>query len=158
MVKEWCHNDLSATLVRRALSRGQSVRYLVPDATLDEIYAAGLYGARSQTRQTSISHLVGSVSDAVTLRTDPRSSTLGDREVAKDASQGVCTKPKDRSRRLGHKDVTVPQSLSLTDICESQDSHWRFHEEANEGTKEAVTKEKREAHNRLEDKFARLAL
>ncbi|BHF63356.1 Nicotinamide/nicotinic acid mononucleotide adenylyltransferase 3 [Sparganum proliferum] len=46
LVTEWCQNGLSATLVRRALARGQSVRYLVPDAALEEIYAAGLYGAR----------------------------------------------------------------------------------------------------------------
>uniref|UniRef100_A0A5K3FAX8 Nicotinamide-nucleotide adenylyltransferase n=2 Tax=Mesocestoides corti TaxID=53468 RepID=A0A5K3FAX8_MESCO len=45
LVTEWCQNGLSATLVRRALSRGQSVRYLVPDAVLEEIYSRGLYGA-----------------------------------------------------------------------------------------------------------------
>uniref|UniRef100_A0A915EY28 Cytidyltransferase-like domain-containing protein n=1 Tax=Echinococcus canadensis TaxID=519352 RepID=A0A915EY28_9CEST len=45
LATEWCQNGLSATLVRRALARGQSVRYLVPDAALEEIYAHGLYGA-----------------------------------------------------------------------------------------------------------------
>ncbi|CDS42898.1 nicotinamide mononucleotide adenylyltransferase [Echinococcus multilocularis] len=45
LATEWCQNGLSATLVRRALARGQSVRYLVPEAALEEIYTHGLYGA-----------------------------------------------------------------------------------------------------------------
>eukprot|EP00108_Taenia_solium_P012446 TsM_000898700 transcript=TsM_000898700 gene=TsM_000898700 len=45
LATEWSQNGLSATVVRRALARGQSVRYLVPDAALEEIYAHGLYGA-----------------------------------------------------------------------------------------------------------------
>lgn len=45
LATELSQNGLSATVVRRALARGQSVRYLVPDAALEEIYARGLYGA-----------------------------------------------------------------------------------------------------------------
>ncbi|VDO00627.1 unnamed protein product [Rodentolepis nana] len=50
LVTEWSQNGLSATIVRRALARGQSVRYLVPDAVLEEIYARGLYGASRPSR------------------------------------------------------------------------------------------------------------
>ncbi|KAL3314710.1 hypothetical protein Ciccas_006670 [Cichlidogyrus casuarinus] len=48
MASEYSANGLSATVVRRALSRGQSVRYLVPDAALEEIYASGLYGSKNR--------------------------------------------------------------------------------------------------------------
>ncbi|VDM30591.1 unnamed protein product [Hydatigera taeniaeformis] len=50
LATEWSQNGLSATVVRRALARGQSVRYLVPDAALEEIYARGLYGAARPSR------------------------------------------------------------------------------------------------------------
>ncbi|KAM3181566.1 hypothetical protein ACTXT7_014123 [Hymenolepis weldensis] len=50
LATEWSQNGLSATVVRRALARGQSVRYLVPDAALEEIYSRGLYGAARPSR------------------------------------------------------------------------------------------------------------
>lgn len=44
--------------MRRALARGQSVRYLVPDAALEEIYASGLYGAARPSRPLPTPHLL----------------------------------------------------------------------------------------------------
>ncbi|KAK4471244.1 hypothetical protein MN116_004690 [Schistosoma mekongi] len=46
LVIDHCQNSLSSTLVRQALSRGESVRYLVPDSSLRYIYAHKLYGAK----------------------------------------------------------------------------------------------------------------
>ncbi|TNN21355.1 Nicotinamide/nicotinic acid mononucleotide adenylyltransferase 2 isoform 4 [Schistosoma japonicum] len=46
LVTDHCRNSLSSTLVRQALSRGESVRYLVPDESLRYIYAHKLYGAK----------------------------------------------------------------------------------------------------------------
>ncbi|XP_059358642.1 nicotinamide/nicotinic acid mononucleotide adenylyltransferase 3-like [Carassius carassius] len=37
LVREWVHNEISATEVRRALWRGQSVKYLLPDSVIDYI-------------------------------------------------------------------------------------------------------------------------
>nr|CAH8849068.1 unnamed protein product [Trichobilharzia regenti] len=41
-----CQNSLSSTLVRAALCHGKSVRYLVPECTLEYIYTHNLYGAK----------------------------------------------------------------------------------------------------------------
>ncbi|CAH8499171.1 unnamed protein product [Schistosoma turkestanicum] len=46
LVVDNCHNSLSSTFVRHALSHGESVRYLVPDRTLEYIYTHKLYDAR----------------------------------------------------------------------------------------------------------------
>jgi len=43
LVTEWSVNEISSTKVRRALRRNESVRYLVPDATLEYIRQQGLY-------------------------------------------------------------------------------------------------------------------
>ncbi|XP_019743559.1 nicotinamide/nicotinic acid mononucleotide adenylyltransferase 1, partial [Hippocampus comes] len=48
VVPEWVANDISATHVRRALRRGQSVRYLLPDDVLRYIHANHLYSAESE--------------------------------------------------------------------------------------------------------------
>ncbi|VDP18698.1 unnamed protein product [Echinostoma caproni] len=50
LITDWCQNALSATLVRRALSLGETVRYLVPDGVLDKIYDLGLYNAKRPPR------------------------------------------------------------------------------------------------------------
>ncbi|XP_077370862.1 nicotinamide/nicotinic acid mononucleotide adenylyltransferase 1 isoform X1 [Festucalex cinctus] len=48
VVPEWVANDISATYVRRALRRGQSVRYLLPDDVLRYIHDNHLYSAESE--------------------------------------------------------------------------------------------------------------
>ncbi|VDL90691.1 unnamed protein product [Schistocephalus solidus] len=95
LVTEWCQNGLSATLVRRALARGQSVRYLVPDAALEEIYAAGLYGARRR----RLDNLAGTESAARrprlsrptadrSLRLEPRPDEMVSQEELADKEKG----------------------------------------------------------------------
>jgi len=43
VVTEWIPNDVSSTKVRRSLRRGESVKYLVPDAVIDYIKEHNLY-------------------------------------------------------------------------------------------------------------------
>lgn len=54
ITREWVTNDISATHVRRALRRGQSVRYLLPDPVLWYIQERGLYSAESEQKNTGI--------------------------------------------------------------------------------------------------------
>lgn len=72
LVREWVRNDTSATEVRRALRRGRSVKYLLPDSVIDYIHQHKLYTEDSErrnagavlrplTKQTQ--RPVGSVSD-----------------------------------------------------------------------------------------------
>ncbi|GFN75675.1 nicotinamide/nicotinic acid mononucleotide adenylyltransferase [Plakobranchus ocellatus] len=44
IVTEWIFNDISSTKVRRALRRGESVKYLVQDSVIDYIRKHQLYG------------------------------------------------------------------------------------------------------------------
>lgn len=48
IVREWITNEVSATKLRRGLRRGDSIRYLVPDAVLEYIYKHGLYSANQK--------------------------------------------------------------------------------------------------------------
>nr|XP_033777610.1 nicotinamide/nicotinic acid mononucleotide adenylyltransferase 1-like isoform X3 [Geotrypetes seraphini] len=48
LVTEWIQNDISATKIRRALRRGQSVRYLLPSSVLDYIERHCLYTQASE--------------------------------------------------------------------------------------------------------------
>lgn len=48
MVREWVTNEISATHVRRALRRGQSVRYLLPDPVVRYIQEHSLYSTESE--------------------------------------------------------------------------------------------------------------
>lgn len=43
LVREWVRNETSATEVRRAIRRGLSVKYLLPDDVIDYIHQHGLY-------------------------------------------------------------------------------------------------------------------
>jgi len=45
IVTEWITNEVSATKIRRALQRGESVKYLVQDSVVDYIKANHLYGS-----------------------------------------------------------------------------------------------------------------
>jgi nicotinamide mononucleotide adenylyltransferase len=47
IVKQWIPNDISSTLVRRALQRQMSVDYLLPESVVRYIYANSLYGAKA---------------------------------------------------------------------------------------------------------------
>uniref|UniRef100_A0A4W3JQ93 Nicotinamide/nicotinic acid mononucleotide adenylyltransferase 3 n=1 Tax=Callorhinchus milii TaxID=7868 RepID=A0A4W3JQ93_CALMI len=48
VVREWVQNDISATHIRRALRRGQSVKYLVPDNVIDYIKEHNIYTVESE--------------------------------------------------------------------------------------------------------------
>ncbi|KAJ7306368.1 hypothetical protein JRQ81_009712 [Phrynocephalus forsythii] len=54
LVEEWVTNDISATKVRRALRRGQSVRYLVPDQVQAYIQQHHLYTAESEDQNKGV--------------------------------------------------------------------------------------------------------
>ncbi|XP_064162408.1 nicotinamide/nicotinic acid mononucleotide adenylyltransferase 1 isoform X1 [Anguilla rostrata] len=54
LVKEWVTNEISATHVRRALRRGQSVRYLLPDPVVQYIREQGLYTAESEEKNADV--------------------------------------------------------------------------------------------------------
>ncbi|XP_042295428.1 nicotinamide/nicotinic acid mononucleotide adenylyltransferase 1-like isoform X2 [Sceloporus undulatus] len=48
LVDEWIANEISATKIRRALRRDQSVRYLIPDPVLNYIKQNNLYTVESE--------------------------------------------------------------------------------------------------------------
>ncbi|KAM7400879.1 hypothetical protein PAMA_005187 [Pampus argenteus] len=50
LVREWVRNETSATEVRRALRRGLSVKYLIPDAVIEYIQQHNLYTEDSERR------------------------------------------------------------------------------------------------------------
>lgn len=54
VVPEWVTNDISATHVRRALRRGQSVRYLLPDPVVHYIRENGLYSVESEQKNADV--------------------------------------------------------------------------------------------------------
>ncbi|XP_015604187.1 uncharacterized protein LOC107272016 [Cephus cinctus] len=47
IVTEWIPNEVSSTRIRRALKRGESVKYLVQDLVIDYIYKHGIYNVKS---------------------------------------------------------------------------------------------------------------
>ncbi|XP_076240277.1 nicotinamide mononucleotide adenylyltransferase isoform X2 [Calliopsis andreniformis] len=49
IVTEWIPNEVSSTRIRRALKRGESVRYLLQDAVIDYVYKHGIYDAKPTT-------------------------------------------------------------------------------------------------------------
>ncbi|OXB56783.1 hypothetical protein ASZ78_014679 [Callipepla squamata] len=54
LVEEWITNDISSTKIRRALRRGQSIRYLVPDVVRAYIEKNDLYSAESEDRNAGV--------------------------------------------------------------------------------------------------------
>lgn len=54
LVEEWITNDISSTKVRRALRRGMSVRYLLPDPVLDYITMHDLYSDESEEKNSGL--------------------------------------------------------------------------------------------------------
>ncbi|XP_030624494.1 nicotinamide/nicotinic acid mononucleotide adenylyltransferase 1 isoform X2 [Chanos chanos] len=54
VVKEWVTNDISATHIRRALRRGQSIRYLLPDTVVNYIQEHCLYNIESEQRNADV--------------------------------------------------------------------------------------------------------
>ncbi|KAJ6656879.1 hypothetical protein lerEdw1_003210 [Lerista edwardsae] len=54
LVEEWITNDISATKIRRALRRGQSVRYLVPDVVRAYIEKHNLYTSESEDQNADV--------------------------------------------------------------------------------------------------------
>lgn len=54
VVPEWVTNDISATHVRRALRRGQSVRYLLPDEVNHYIQEHKLYSSETEQKNADV--------------------------------------------------------------------------------------------------------
>ncbi|KAM3824260.1 nicotinamide/nicotinic acid mononucleotide adenylyltransferase 1-like isoform 1-T3 [Vipera latastei] len=54
LVEEWITNDISATKIRRALRRGQSIRYLVPDSVRSYIKQHNLYTAETESQNAGV--------------------------------------------------------------------------------------------------------
>lgn len=54
LVNEWVANDISSTKIRRALRRGQSIRYLVPDLVREYIEKHDLYSSESEDRNAGV--------------------------------------------------------------------------------------------------------
>ena len=54
VVHEWVTNEISATHVRRALRRRQSVRYLLPDAVVYYIHEHDLYSTESEQKNAEV--------------------------------------------------------------------------------------------------------
>lgn len=54
LVNEWITNDISSTKIRRALRRGQSIRYLVPDLVREYIEKHSLYSSESEERNVGV--------------------------------------------------------------------------------------------------------
>ncbi|XP_068161869.1 nicotinamide/nicotinic acid mononucleotide adenylyltransferase 1 [Antennarius striatus] len=54
VVNEWVTNDISATHVRRALRRGRSVKYLVPDVVIHYIQVHKLYNEESEQKNENV--------------------------------------------------------------------------------------------------------
>uniref|UniRef100_A0A3Q3A6W3 Nicotinamide-nucleotide adenylyltransferase n=3 Tax=Kryptolebias marmoratus TaxID=37003 RepID=A0A3Q3A6W3_KRYMA len=54
LVREWMRNETSATEVRRALRRGLSVKYLIPDSVIEYIEEHDLYTEDSERRNEGV--------------------------------------------------------------------------------------------------------
>ncbi|GCB75024.1 hypothetical protein scyTo_0020868, partial [Scyliorhinus torazame] len=54
LVTEWITNDISATKVRRALRRGQSVKYVIPDSVTEYIQKHSLYDPCSEDKNANV--------------------------------------------------------------------------------------------------------
>ncbi|XP_047463880.1 nicotinamide/nicotinic acid mononucleotide adenylyltransferase 1 [Mugil cephalus] len=54
MVNEWVTNEISATHVRRALRRGRSIRYLLPDDVVRYVREHDLYSAESEQKNAEV--------------------------------------------------------------------------------------------------------
>ncbi|XP_019495339.1 PREDICTED: nicotinamide/nicotinic acid mononucleotide adenylyltransferase 1 [Hipposideros armiger] len=55
LVNEWIANDISSTKIRRALRRGHSIRYLVPELVQAYIEKHNLYSSESEERNAGVS-------------------------------------------------------------------------------------------------------
>jgi len=45
VIQDWVVNDISATNIRKQLEKGCSIKYIVPDGTIDIIRKYGLYNS-----------------------------------------------------------------------------------------------------------------
>ncbi|XP_025095329.1 nicotinamide/nicotinic acid mononucleotide adenylyltransferase 1-like isoform X2 [Pomacea canaliculata] len=68
IVTEWIYNDISSTKIRRALRRGESVKYLLPDSVIEYVREHELYGVPDN---KYINHLMPSPNDEAMLSPEP---------------------------------------------------------------------------------------
>lgn len=54
IVREWVTNEISATHVRRAIRRGQSVRYILPEPVVQYIQNQHLYSTESEQKNEDV--------------------------------------------------------------------------------------------------------
>nr|XP_019957243.1 PREDICTED: uncharacterized protein LOC109638618 [Paralichthys olivaceus] len=78
LVREWMRNETSATEVRRALRRGQSVKYLIPDSVIEYIHQHKLYTEDSERRNkgTVLRPLTKQAQEPVSSLDDPSTAEL----------------------------------------------------------------------------------
>uniref|UniRef100_A0A8D0B3S4 Nicotinamide/nicotinic acid mononucleotide adenylyltransferase 3 n=1 Tax=Salvator merianae TaxID=96440 RepID=A0A8D0B3S4_SALMN len=50
LVREWIPNEISATSIRRAICKGQSVKYLIPDSVISYIKQHNIYTEETERR------------------------------------------------------------------------------------------------------------
>ncbi|XP_015176642.1 PREDICTED: uncharacterized protein LOC107066500 [Polistes dominula] len=70
IVTEWIPNEVSSTKIRRALKRGESVRYLIQDSVIDYVYKNEIYGAKSSTTTIKLDLTSPNANDYLTI--DPK--------------------------------------------------------------------------------------
>ncbi|MGH0174991.1 UNVERIFIED_CONTAM: hypothetical protein FKN15_069757 [Acipenser sinensis] len=84
LVREWIQNEISATEIRRALRRGQSVRYLLPDSVIEYIKQHDLYTAESELQNADLNVAIRKV--ATLLKPDKDVIQNGDHMIIKTLS------------------------------------------------------------------------
>ncbi|XP_037805660.1 nicotinamide/nicotinic acid mononucleotide adenylyltransferase 3 isoform X4 [Lucilia sericata] len=71
LVTNWVSNEVSSTMIRRLLGRGQSCKYLIDDMVLEYIKQFGLYQSNTNTKTTTTT-----ITTTANLATNSRSLTI----------------------------------------------------------------------------------
>ncbi|XP_066966755.1 nicotinamide/nicotinic acid mononucleotide adenylyltransferase 1 isoform X5 [Macrobrachium rosenbergii] len=72
IVTEWITNEVSSTKVRRALRRGESVKYLVQDSVIDYIYKNALFNTHNKRRAGALYVIYEAAVKPCGVRAPPR--------------------------------------------------------------------------------------
>ncbi|CAG5133961.1 unnamed protein product [Candidula unifasciata] len=84
IVTEWIYNDISSTKVRRALRRGESVKYVLQDSVIDYIREHHLYGVPDN---KYINHMMPSPNQEGNTEAEEKDSNSGEISVVLRSSQ-----------------------------------------------------------------------